>query len=92
MNNLERTKQGNFHLEGANSLSDIESDNYINYKIEDVVDLNVIMINDDKLYKKVINGNTLFDNYNGYILYKKDNNNIALYKYIDGVGKIIILY
>jgi len=91
MNSLIRTKQGKFKLEDSYTLEDIENNNYKSILIEDVLDIKVIEL-DDNLYKKVINGNKLELNYNGYILFKKDNQNIALYYFENDLGYLKILF
>ena len=91
MNSLVRTKQGNFHIEKSYSLDDILNGNYKSIKLEDVIDLNVINLDSD-LYKKVINGNRLELPYNEYILFKKDNIDIALYYFEKHKGYLKILF
>ena len=44
------------------------------------------------VFKKVINGNEIQDSYDGYVLYKKDNKKIALYKFNNNIGKLVILF
>jgi len=91
MNSLIRTKQGNFLIEDSYSLKDIENNNYKSKQIEDVLDLKVVELNDE-LYKKVINGNKLNLKYNGYVLFKKDNENVALYFFENSIGCLKILF
>ena len=91
MNSLVRTKQGNFHIENSYTLIDILNNRYKSIKLEDVIDLNVINLDSD-LYKKVINGNRLELPYNGYILFKKDNIDIALYYFEKHKGYLKILF
>lgn len=91
MNSLVRTKQGNFHIENSYTLTDILNNRYKSIKLEDVIDLNVINLDSD-LYKKVINGNRLELPYNGYILFKKDNIDIALYYFEKHKGYLKILF
>ena len=79
MNSLIRTKQGKFNIEKSYTLEEIQNNQYESLKLENVLDLNVINIEDENLLKKVINGNKLELNYNGYILFKKDNSDVALY-------------
>lgn len=79
MTDLIRTKQGIFDIKDSYTLEDIENDNYKLIDIEDVMDVCVI---DNVAYlKNVTNGVKLkLDIKNEYILFKHENENIALYK------------
>lgn len=89
MSSLTRTKQGNFSLEDCVTLNDIKNNNYRLLSLEDILDLTIIDLN-DKDYKKVINGNALYYELIGFVLFKKDNEEIALYNFINGEGRLII--
>jgi len=91
MSDLVRIKQGKFNIDNSFSLNDIENNNFKSLKLEEVLDLEVIEL-DDSLYKKVINGNKLNINYNGYVLFKKDNLDIALYYFEKNIGYLKILF
>lgn len=92
MSSLVRTKQGNFKIEDSYSLEDIEKGNYKSLSIKDVLDVSVVEL-DSTLFKKVINGNKLKLQYNGYVLFVKDNEEIALYEFLNNIGKLkIMLY
>lgn len=91
MNSLVRTKQGKFKIEDSYLLESIEGKNYKSLKLQDVLDLEIIYL-DDKLYKKVINGSKLESNKEGYVLFKKDDEDIALYYFEDKLGRIKILF
>ena len=91
MNNLVRTKQGNFHIEKSYSLNDILNGKYKSISLENVLDLTVVNL-ENGLYKKVINGNKLELDYNGYVLFKKDNIDIALYYFEKHKGYLKILF
>lgn len=91
MNNLIRTRQGKFKIEDAYTLKDIENNNYKFLKIQDLIELIEVEL-DNILYKKVIIGNIIEDNLNGYILYKYNNEDIALYYFENGIGKLKILF
>ena len=91
MSNLVRTKQGKFNIDNSYTLNDIENNNYESLKLEEVLDLEIIEL-DDNLYKKVINGNKLNIDYNGYVLFKKNDNDIALYYFEDNMGYLKILF
>jgi len=91
MNSLIRTKQGKFSIEDSYTLEEIEKGNYKSLNIEDVLDIKVLEI-DDILFKKVVNGNKLNFDLNGYILYRKNNENIALYYFENNIGRLKILF
>lgn len=88
---LIRTKQGNFKIEDSYNLEEIEHGNYKSLNLDDVLDLNVIEL-DDSLYKKVSNGNKLELDYDGYILFRKVNTDIALYYFENKLGRLKILF
>ncbi len=91
MASLNRTKQGKFSLEESSTLEEISKGNFKALKIEDVLDVQVINIKEeDNIYKKVINGNKLIANYEGYVLYKKDNQELALYNFNHKEGRLVI--
>ncbi|MBQ7031916.1 MAG: tRNA pseudouridine(55) synthase TruB [Bacilli bacterium] len=91
MSELTRSKQGVFNIEDSYNLEDIENNSYKSIILEEVLKLEIIELDDD-LYKKVINGNKLELKYNGYVLFKKDNNDIALYYFEDNLGRLKILF
>ena len=91
MSDLVRTKQGLFDINNSYSLSDIENNNYKSYKLEDVIDLEVVSLSDE-LYKKVINGNKIEKEFNGYVLFKYKDNDIALYYFENNIGRLKILF
>ena len=90
MNSLIRTKQGKFKIEDSYTLEDIENNNYQSLSLKDVLDLKEIEL-DNNLYKKVINGNILELKYEGYILFQKDKQDVALYYFENNIGKLRIL-
>ena len=91
MSDLIRTKQGVFTIEKSYSLKEIELNNYKSLNIEDVLDLKIINL-DNSLYKKVINGNKLELNFNGYVLFKNNDIDIALYYFEKNIGRLKILF
>lgn len=91
MSDLIRTKQGKFSIKDAYTIEDISNNNYKSLDLKDVLDLQEIEL-DNTLYKKVINGNKLNFNYNGYILFKQNNTDIALYYFENNEGRLIILF
>lgn len=79
MTDLVRTKQGVFDIEHSYTIEDIENGNYKFIDIEDILDV-CVMENNDNI-DKIINGVKVKLNVkNKYILFKKDNKKIALYK------------
>ncbi len=80
MSALTRTKQGNFLLENSYTLEDIKKGKYKLLKIKDVLDIPVV-IADDKLKNKIVNGVKLKENYPDIVLFTdKEGNELAIYK------------
>ncbi|MBR3198386.1 MAG: tRNA pseudouridine(55) synthase TruB [Bacilli bacterium] len=80
MSNLKRTKQGNFNIEDAFTIEDIKKGNYKLLKIKDVLDIPIIIV-DDTLKTRIINGVKLKENYPDKVLFiDKDGNELAIYK------------
>ena len=78
MTDLIRTKQGIFDIKDSYTIEDIENGNYKLINIEDVLDLYVI---NNQYIKEATNGVKLNLNIkNKYILFKNNNDDIALYK------------
>lgn len=78
MTKLDRIKLGSFKIEDAYSIDDILNDNYRILSLEDFLDIEVINVS-DCLETKIRNGNKIDYETDRYILFKKDNNMIALY-------------
>ena len=91
MSNLRRISQGKFSINNSYSLKDIEDNNYESLLLEEVIDLEKIEI-EEELYKKVINGNKINLKINGYVLFKKDQIDIALYYFENNEGRLKILF
>lgn len=79
MTKLIRTKLDKFTIEESYTLEDIKNDNYKILSLEDLIDLDTININEEMLFK-IKNGQIIDYQTNKYILYKYNNQNIALYK------------
>ena len=78
MTDLIRTKQGIFDIKDSYKIEDIENGNYKLINIEDVLDLCVI---NNEYIKEATNGVKLeLDIKNKYILFKSNNEEVALYK------------
>lgn len=83
MKSLVRTKQGNFKIEDSYTLKDIENNKFKLLDIDKVLDLDIIDIDKDKdIYKRVINGIKFELNISSkpFVLFKRDNEKIAIYK------------
>ena len=81
MENLKRTKQGNFQIANANTIKDIENNKFKIYPIEEILEKfdKIEMTND--LYFKIKNGSIIKNNYNHDIVaFTKNNKVIAIYK------------
>ena len=79
MTKLIRTKLDKFTIEESYTLEDIQNDNYKILSLEELIDLDTININEEMLFK-IKNGQIIDYQTNKYILYKYNNQNIALYK------------
>ncbi len=91
MSSLIRTKQGNFSLDMSYTLEDIANNNFNILNLEDLLELEIVNLNNE-LYKKVINGNQVKLNKSGYILFRYNDEDIALYYFEDNIGKLKILF
>ncbi len=91
MASLVRTRQGKFTIENASTLAEIENNNYKVLKIDDLLDLTILNISDD-LRKKVINGNVITLEAEGFVLFKDNATEIALYYFEEGIGHLKILF
>lgn len=79
MTKLIRTKLGKFKIEESYTLEDIQNDNYKLLSLEDLINLDTININEEMLFK-IKNGQIIDYQTDKYILYKYNNQDIALYK------------
>lgn len=79
MTKLIRTKLGKFTIEESYTLEDIQNDNYKLLSLEDLINLDTININEEMLFK-IKNGQIIDYQTDKYILYKYNNQDIALYK------------
>ena len=77
MENLKRTKQGNFQIASANTIQDIENNKFKIYSIEEILE----KFYTDDLYFKIKNGSIIKNNYNHDIVaFTKNDKVIAIYK------------
>lgn len=81
MKSLRRTRQGKFNLTMANTIEDINSDNYKLYSIKDSLDIKTITV-DDKLAFKIKNGVSLKKElpYNLVLFVDRRSRELAIYK------------
>ena len=83
MTSLNRTKQGLFDIADSYTLNDIKKGNYKFVDIIKCLDLYSVEV-DDYLYQKIKNGSILENRYNkDLVLFKKDNEMIAIYEIYD---------
>ncbi len=80
MTSLMRTKQGKFNIEDCFDISDVKNNNYKLLKIEELIDVFVVDM-DDELYLKIKNGVKIQNNYNKeFVLFKYQGKEISVYK------------
>lgn len=81
MNNLIRTKQGNFSITNSYTLEDIKNGNYKLLNIKEFLDYPVIEL-PDTLINKVLNGNSITNTFNitNKVIFTYKNNDIAIYE------------
>ena len=91
MTALKRTKLGNFNIENAYSLEDIENGNFKILSLEDLIDIETVNINDED-YFKIKNGQVLDRNADKYILFKYNNQEVALYQKYNNKIKPLIMF
>ena len=92
MTSLNRTLLGDFKIEDSYTLEDINNDNFKILSLEDILDINIINLNEADLFK-VKNGQILNYNTDKYILFKYQDENIALYqKYNSDKIKPLIMF
>lgn len=81
MENLKRTKQGNFQITSANTIQDIENNKFKIYSIEEILEKFYKIEMTDDLYFKIKNGSIIKNNYNHDIVaFTKNDKVIAIYK------------
>ena len=81
MNNLIRTKQGNFSITNSYTLEDIKNGNYKLLNIKEFLDYPVIELS-DTLINKVLNGNSITNTFNitNKVIFTYKNKDIAIYE------------
>ena len=81
MNNLIRTKQGNFDIKDSYTIKEIEKGNYKLLNIKEFLSYPIIEL-DDNLIKKVINGSTIPNIYSiiDKVIFTYKSKDIAIYE------------
>lgn len=92
MTSLVRTTLGNFNINDAYTLEDIENNNYKLLKLTDFLDVVTKKIDSEEDYKHIKNGNVMNINTNNYILFTYEDENIALYEPFDNKIKPLIMF
>lgn len=84
MNNLVRTKQGNFDIKNSYTLEDIKNNNYKFLTLKEFLDYPIIKL-DDTLIKKVSNGAIIPNTFNiqDKVILTYQNKDIAIYEVKD---------
>ena len=91
MNSLIRNKQGKFNIDDAINLEDINESTKL-LKCNDVLDVEEYNV-DEKIYKLVINGNKLNKAIgNGFYNIVYNEKGIALYKFVNNEGRLVMFY
>ena len=81
MENLKRTKQGNFQIASANTIQDIENNKFKIYPIEEILEKFYKIEMTDDLYFKIKNGSIIKNNYNhDIVVFTKNDKIVAIYK------------
>ena len=92
MTSLVRTTLGNFNIDEAYTLEDIENNNYKLLKLTDFLDVVTKKIDNEEDYKHIKNGNVMNINTNNYILFTYEDEDIALYDPFDNKIKPLIMF
>lgn len=92
MTSLVRTTLGNFNIDEAYTLEDIENNNYKLLKLTDFLDVVTKKIDNEEDYKHIKNGNVMNINTNNYILFTYEDEDIALYEPFDNKIKPLIMF
>ena len=91
MNSLVRTKQGNFSINDAINLQDIDENTHL-MQTNEFMDVNTYKLN-RKLYDLVINGNILkISLSNGYYNLLYNDKLVALYEFKYNEGRLVMFY
>lgn len=93
MNNLIRTKQGNFNINNSYTIEDIKNGNYKLLNIKEFLDYKVIEL-PDNLINKVLNGNKIINTFNitKRVIFTYKSKDIAIYEVNQKDLKPIIMF
>lgn len=92
MTSLVRATLGNFNIDEAYTLEDIENNNYKLLKLIDFLDVVIKNIDNEEDYKHIKNGNVMNIKTKKYILFTYDDEDIALYEPFDDKIKPLIMF
>ena len=92
MNNLKRTKQGNFDINNSYTIEDLKNNNYKLLNIKEFLNYPVIEIN-DSLIKQITNGSKIDNIFNieDKVIFTYQNKDIAIYENVDNMLKPYIM-
>ena len=91
MIDLRREIVGNFNIENAKKIEDINESDII--PIKDAIKMKQVIVDDPVLLKKISNGVRLDNIYNSdYVMFINNNKCIAIYKLEDGILKVDNLF
>lgn len=91
MSALNRTMCCSFNINNSYTLTDIENSNYKTLSLEDFLDVEIREIPKD-LEKYILNGNKINIISTKMVLFRKDGNNISLYKVSNNYMKPILTF
>ena len=93
MNNLIRTKQGNFNIDNSYTIEDIKNGNYKLLNIKEFLDYPVVEL-PDNLINKVLNGNKIINTFNitKRVIFTYKSKDIAIYEVSKKDLKPIIMF
>lgn len=93
MNNLIRTKQGNFNINNSYTIEDIKNGNYKLLNIKEFLDYPVVEL-PDNLINKVLNGNKIINTFNitKRVIFTYKSKDIAIYEVNQKDLKPIIMF
>ncbi len=91
MLDLKREIVGDFNIDNAKNLEDINESDII--PIKDAVNMKKVIVNDELLLKKINNGVKLENIYDSnYVMFINNDKCIAIYKNVDGILKVDNLF
>ena len=93
MNNLIRTKQGNFNINNSYTIEDIKNGNYKLLNIKEFLDYPVVEL-PDNLINKVLNGNKIINTFNitKRVIFTYKSKDIAIYEVCKKDLKPLIMF